>query len=234
VRTRVSIATKFFLTYFVITGVALAFAGMAGYLQFRKYAMDEVDGNLLRQARLVSSLFRPLLDVHPPDVGKIALEGDKIGRDLDIRLTVILPDGRVAADSSVGAGKIAGMENHYGRPEVHEALSGRTGTSLRRSITMREEERYLAVPVYSGERVVGAVRTSIPVELLAQKLARVRVITWGTGFVAFLLMLAGTAIRAKHVTGPLKEMTAAARELASGIFSKRVRVESRDELGEMA
>ncbi len=233
-RARISVATKFFLTYFVITGVALAFAGMAGYLQFRKYALEEVDGNLLRQARMVSAMFRPFLDVRSPDVGKIALEGDKVGKDLDIRLTVILPDGTVAADSVVGAGKIAVMENHSERPEVRAALSGRTGVSLRRSITVREEERYLAIPAYSGERIVGVVRTSIPVELLYRRLARVRWITWGTGIAAFLLMLAGTAVRAKHVTGPLKEMTAATGELASGNFGKRVYVRTRDELEEMA
>ncbi len=233
-RTRFSIATKFFLTYFVITGVALAFAGMAGYLQFRKYAMDEVDGNLQRQARMVSEVFRPFLDLRAPDIGRIAREGDRVGKNLDIRLTVILPDGTVAADSTVGAGRISGMENHADRPEVHAALSGQTGVSLRRSITVREEERYLAIPVYSGERIVGAVRTSIPVDLLARKLARVRVITWGTGIAAFLLMLGGTAIRAKHVTGPLREMTAAAKELALGNFSKRIRVQTRDELGDMA
>jgi two-component system phosphate regulon sensor histidine kinase PhoR len=231
---RISIATKFFLTYFVITGVALAFAGMAGYLQFRKYAMDEVDGNLQRQARMVSELFRPLLDLRAPDIRRIAREGDRVGKDLDIRLTVILPDGTVAADSNVGAGRISGMENHATRPEVHEALSGETGVSLRHSMTVREEERYLAIPIRSGDRIIGVVRTSIPVTLLSRKLARVRAITWGTGIAAFLLMLAGTAIRAKHVTGPLKEMTAAARELASGNFGKRVRVRTRDELEEMA
>jgi two-component system phosphate regulon sensor histidine kinase PhoR len=46
-------------------------------------------------------------------------------------------------------------------------------------------------------------------------------------------MLAGTAIRAKHVTGPLKEMTAAARELAAGNFGKRVQVKTGDELEEL-
>jgi two-component system phosphate regulon sensor histidine kinase PhoR len=58
-------------------------------------------------------------------------------------------------------------------------------------------------------------------------------ITWGTGIAAFLLMLAGTAVRAKHVTGPLKVMTAAARELASGNFGKRVQVKTGDELEEL-
>jgi two-component system phosphate regulon sensor histidine kinase PhoR len=232
-RTRISIATKFFLTYFVITGAALAFAGIAGYLQFRKYATDEVDGNLQRQARLVAEVFRPLLDVSAPDLGKIAREGDRLGKDLEIRLTIILPDGAVAADSSVGGSKVSGMENHADRPEVQAALSGRTGVSHRRSITVGEEERYLALPILSGGRIVGVARTSLPVTQLSRRLARIGAITWGTGIAAFLLMLAGTAIRAKHVTGPLKEMTAAARELASGKFGKRVQIRTGDELEEL-
>jgi len=230
---RISIATKFFLTYFVITGAALAFAGMAGYLQFRKYATDEVDGNLQRQARLVSEMFRPLLEAPEPDRGKIAREGDRLGKDLEIRLTIVLPDGTVAADSTVGASRLAGMENHANRPEVQAALSGETGVSLRRSITVKEEERYFAIPILSGGRILGVARTSIPVTLLSRRLGRIRMITWGTGIAAFLLMLAGTAIRAKHVTGPLKEMTAAARELASGNFGKRVQVKTGDELEEL-
>jgi two-component system phosphate regulon sensor histidine kinase PhoR len=232
-RARISIATKFFLTYFVITGAALAFAGIAGYLQFRKYATDEVDGNLHRQARLVSEVFRPLLESPAPDRGKIAREGDRVGKDLEIRLTIILPDGTVVADSTMGESGLAGMENHATRPEIQEALSGKTGVSLRRSVTMREEERYLAIPILSGGRIVGVARTSIPVTMLSQRLRRIGVITWGTGIAAFLLMLAGTAIRAKHVTGPLKEMTAAARELASGNFGKRVQVKTGDELEEL-
>jgi two-component system phosphate regulon sensor histidine kinase PhoR len=232
-RARISIAAKFFLTYFVITGTALAFAGMAGYLQFRKYALDEVDGNLQRQARLASELFRPLLEAPELDLGKITREGDRLGKDLEIRLTIILPDGKVVADSTVGASGLAGMENHANRPEIQAALSGETGVSLRRSITVKEEERYLAIPILSGGRIVGVARTSIPVTLLSRRLGRIRMITWGTGIAAFLLMLAGTAIRAKHVTGPLKEMTAAARELASGNFGKRVQVKTGDELEEL-
>jgi two-component system phosphate regulon sensor histidine kinase PhoR len=232
-RARISIAAKFFLTYFVITGTALAFAGMAGYLQFRKYALDEVDGNLQRQARLASEMFRPLLEAPELDLGKITREGDRLGKDLEIRLTIILPDGKVVADSTVGASGLAGMENHANRPEIQAALSGETGVSLRRSITVKEEERYLAIPILSGGRIVGVARTSIPVTLLSRRLGRIRMITWGTGIAAFLLMLAGTAIRAKHVTGPLKEMTAAARELASGNFGKRVQVKTGDELEEL-
>ncbi len=231
---RLSIATKFFLTYFVITGTALAFAGVAGYIQFKRYVAEEADQNLKNEALLVAEMFRALLADSEPDLEAIAREGDRLAKDLDIRLTVILPAGEVVADSEVGAANVGEMENHANRPEVREALSGRTAFSERRSISVKETQRYCAIPVLSGGRIVGVVRTSIPERILNRRLDRVRVITWGTGFVAFLLMLIGTAIRARHVTGPLEEIRTAALEFSSGNRSRRLRVRTGDELEDVA
>ncbi|MGE5190446.1 MAG: ATP-binding protein [Gemmatimonadota bacterium] len=231
---RLSIAVKFFLTYFVITGTALAFAGIAGYLQFKRYAVDEADHALLNQARLVAEMFRPLLSAPKPDRARIAAEGDRIGKDLDTRVTVILPDGTVAADSAVGSGGLAALENHADHPEVREALSGGTGVSLRRSISVRKEQRYCAVPIAAEGRIVGVARTSVPVTFLNARLDRVRAITWGTGIAAFLLMIAGTALRARRVAGPIEEVRAAAEDLAAGDLRRRIHVRTGDELETMA
>lgn len=231
---RIPIATKFFLTYFVITGTALAFAGVAGYLQFQRYAAEEVDRTLENQARIVAGIFLPFLSAPVPDRNGIAAEADRVGRELDTRLTVVLPGGTVAADSRVGTGKVPGMENHAGHPEIAEALAGKAAFSTRRSITVGEEQRYFAIPVRRNGTVIGVVRVSLPIAFLNRRLARVRAITWGTGFAAFLLMLAGTAIRARHVTGPLDEMGKAARELADGNLRRRVHVRTGDELQDLA
>src|SRR3989304_1500664 len=109
---RVSIAMKFFLTYFVITGTALAFAGVAGYLQFKRYAIEEVDQSLVNQARLAAEMFRPLLEAPVVDRETIAAEGDRIGKDIHTRLTIVLPGGKVVADSAVGAANVPSMENN--------------------------------------------------------------------------------------------------------------------------
>jgi two-component system phosphate regulon sensor histidine kinase PhoR len=231
---RLPIAVKFFLTYFLITGTALAFAGIAGYLQFKRYAVDEADVSLQRQARLVSEMFRPLLSAPKPDRGRIAALGDSIGKDLDTRVTVILPDGTVAADSAVGSKGVGALENHADHPEVRDALSGGTGVSFRRSISVRREQRYCALPVVSDGRIVGVARAAVPVTFLNARLARVRTITWGTGIAAFLLMIAGTAFLARRVTGPIDEIRAAAEDLASGDLRRRVRVRTGDELETMA
>ena len=231
---RVSIAMKFFLTYFVITGTALAFAGVAGYLQFKRYAIEEVDQSLVNQARLAAEMFRPLLEAPVVDRETIAAEGDRIGKDIHTRLTIVLPGGEVVADSAMGAANVPSMENHANHREVRAALSGETGFSARRSITVGNDERYCAVPIRSGTRIVGVARTSIPATLFNRRLDRVRAITWGTGLAAFLLMLAGTAIRARHVTGPLEEIRKAAGEFSAGNRSRRLRLQTGDELEDVA
>ena len=231
---RIPIAARIFATYFAITGAALAAAGIAGYLQFQRYAIDEADHALRNQALLAAEMFRPLLSSSPPDAGAIAAEGDRIGKIIDARVTIILPDGTVAADSMVGSAGLARLENHADHPEVREALAGGTAVSLRRSISVREDQRYCAVPVVSGGRIVGVARTSVPLAFLARRLARVRAITWGTGIAAFLLMIAGTALLARRVTGPIEEVKSAAADLAAGNLRRRVRVRTGDELESMA
>src|SRR4030066_168851 len=169
---RVSIATKFFLTYFVISGTALAFAGVAGCVQFKRSAIEEVAHSLVNQARLAAEMFRPLLMAPVIDGETIAAEGDRIGKDIHTRLTIVLPGGKVVADSAVGAANVPSMENHANHMEVRTALSGETGFSARRSITVGDEERYCAVPIRSGTRIVGGARTSIPAPLFNRRLDR--------------------------------------------------------------
>jgi two-component system, OmpR family, phosphate regulon sensor histidine kinase PhoR len=231
---RLSIAAKFFLTHLMIAGIALLIAGAVGFLFVRNLVMADADENLLARARIVAETFRPLLAAPIQDKERIALEGDRLGKVIGARITVVLPDGTVAADSAVGAAGVPGMENHALHPEIRDALSGTTGVSLRRSITVREEQRYAAIPISIGDTIVGAARVSVPVAALSRRLWQITTIIWGTGFAALLLILLGTAVMARKVTGPLAEMQAAAKEMGAGNLARRVQVRTGDELEEMA
>jgi two-component system phosphate regulon sensor histidine kinase PhoR len=231
---RRSIAVKFFLTYFVIAAAALAFAGVASWLQFRKYAGDETDRQLLLHARILAAAVRPSLEASPPDLPRVAAEVDRMGRGLDLRLTVVLPGGEVAADSSVGAAKVPDMENHGDREEIRSALAGREASASRRSITEKADEHYVAVPIRDGARTLGVARVSLRVSGIEHGLDRIRNATLLAGFVAFLFTLAGTAVRARQVTGPLEAMRASVGALAGGDLGRRASVDTGDELEEMA
>lgn len=231
---RLSISAKFFLTHLVIAGIALFIAGTVGFFLVRSLVMADADESLLARAHIVAETFRPLLADTVRDNERISLEGDRLGKEIGAHITVVLPDGTVVADSVVGRAGIAGMENHAHHPEIRDALAGTTGVSLRRSFSVREEQRYAAIPISIGGTIVGAARASVPVPILTRRLWQITAIIWGTVFAALLLILAGTAVMARKVTGPLTEMQAAAREMGSGNLARRAQVRTGDELEEMA
>ncbi len=231
---RLSIAAKFFLTHLVIAGIALFIAGAVGFFLVRSLVMADADENLLARAQIVAETFRPLLAGPVQNRERISREGDRLGKEIGARITVVLPDGTVVADSTVGAAGVSGMENHALHPEIRDALSGTKGVSLRRSITVREEQRYAALPIAIGGTIVGAARASVPAATLTHRLWQITWIIWGTGVVALLLILGGAAFMARKVTGPLEEMQAAAKEMGGGNLARRAQVRTGDELEEMA
>ena len=231
---RLSIAAKFFLTHLVTAGIALFIAGVIGFFLVRSLVMADADESLLARAKIVAVTFRPLLADSTPERERIAREGDRLGKEIGGRITVVLPDGTVVADSAVGTAGVPGMENHAHHPEIRDALSGTTGVSLRRSITVREEQRYAALPIASGSSIVGAARASVPAATLTRRLWQITGIIWGTGVIALLLILGGTAVMARRITGPLTEMQTAAKGMGGGDLARRVQVRTGDELEEMA
>ncbi|MGB7629477.1 MAG: ATP-binding protein [Candidatus Deferrimicrobium sp.] len=231
---RLSISAKFFLTHFVIAGIALFIAGAVGFVLVRNLVMADADESLLAKAHIVAETFRPLLADPVQNRERISREGDRFGKDIGARITIVLPDGTVVADSTVGAAGVPGMENHAHHPEIRDALAGTTGVSIRRSITIREEQRYAALPISIGRTIVGAARASVPVATLTRRLWQITAIIWGTGFAALLLILGGTAVMARKVTGPLTEMQSAAREMGAGDLARRAKVRTGDELEDMA
>ena len=84
-----------------------------------------------------------------------------LGRKIHTRVTLIATDGTVLADSEEN---IQSMENHSHRPEVIEALQGKTGRSIRFSSTVNRDMLYVAIPLEKDERITGVIRTSLFLE----------------------------------------------------------------------
>lgn len=79
--------------------------------------------------------------------------------DSSIRVTIVDTLGVVQCDSEADA---IMMENHANRPEIVQALKGRRGSSTRMSETLQTSMLYLAIPHFKDEKVIGAIRTAIP------------------------------------------------------------------------
>ncbi|MDD4509133.1 MAG: PAS domain-containing protein, partial [Eubacteriaceae bacterium] len=70
-----------------------------------------------------------------------------IGKQVQNRITLIAPDGKVLYDSNADAGT---MENHSNRPEFQDALKNGSGSDSRHSKTLEETTYYYAVKIYDG------------------------------------------------------------------------------------
>lgn len=116
-----------------------------------------------------------------------------------LRLTLILPDGSVLADTEV-----AQMPNLADRPEVRAAQQGRTEGAFRRSVMTGKETLYIATPIASGGKVVGTLRASTSTEEIDEVLA---------GFEYVFMIIAGCCIGAGVLAGLVLGLTARRSEV---------------------
>ena len=142
------------------------------------------------------------------------------------RLTVIAPDGHVLLDSDAEPVK---MENHGHRPEVRAALSGTTGTDIRRSPTLGTDFLYVAVPSPSG-----AIRLAMPLAEVRGQVAEIRGRLLLYMSLAFLPAFVLAAFFARYFSSRLGAIIEQASALASGNFGVRPVQEGGDELGTLA
>jgi two-component system phosphate regulon sensor histidine kinase PhoR len=220
-------------TAVVAAGVALTVLLLLAGPPLDRRARDDAFRSLTAEARLMA---RVVEDELARGTGLEALDPvvDAAAREVDARVTVIAPDGRVLADSALSGIDLERVENHGGRPEVMGALAGAVSRAERRSATVRTELLYAAVPVRGDGRVVGVARLSRGIGAID---AQARDL-WRAGAVALLLALLATGLLSVLLSAPLgrslEEIMEAARQFAGGNLSARIRVRREDELGELA
>lgn len=76
-----------------------------------------------------------------------------VGAELETRITLILPSGRVIGDTMEDP---AVMNNHADRPEIQAAMAEQIGKSKRYSYTLERDMMYVALPVTHDKDVVQA------------------------------------------------------------------------------
>jgi two-component system, OmpR family, phosphate regulon sensor histidine kinase PhoR len=142
------------------------------------------------------------------------------------RITVVLADGKVLADSEANAEK---MENHATRPEMARALRGETWSDIRRSATIGVSFLYVAVPIRGG-----ALRIAVPLSEIDRQIAQLRWKILGSTALAFLPALAVAAFLARFLSRRFSAISGYAAELARGNFRARLPEGDSSEFGQLA
>lgn len=155
---------------------------------------------------------------------------DSFSRQIGHRLLVVDSQGKVISDSAGPNGLIGEVLGHA---ELRSALRGQ-GMAEMHFLPGEGWAMYATSPISQGRKTVGAVLISASVEWVMEQIASFR-----QGLLTILalsgMVIAGISwLVANFITRPIKELTAAARELSRGNLSCRVGSRwGKDEIAEL-
>ena len=142
-----------------------------------------------------------------------------VGKDVSIRITIMLLNGKVVGDSHESPTE---MDSHADRPEIIKASTGTVGSSIRFSRTLQQNMMYVAIPLKRNNITKMIIRTSIPLTFIETSLKTVEFkIFIGGLLIAFFASLLCLYI-SRRISRPIEEIKKGAEQFAKGDFSLRI------------
>ena len=216
-------------TYLLIILLALGSASWYASSFLSDYFLERTIAGLKTQGRIVMG--RIATHLFPLNAGEIDRLCKEIGNSAKIRVTVILPNGRVVGDSEENP---AAMDNHADRPEFLKAVSGQAGSALRYSRTLDKRMMYVALPLRSLERLEAILRVSIPLTEVDEELSSIQDrITIG-GFLIALFAALVCFYVSRRISRPIEEMRKGAEYFAKGDLKYRLSLTDTTETANLA
>jgi two-component system, OmpR family, phosphate regulon sensor histidine kinase PhoR len=220
---RLTIAGKSVLTVCLLITFSLALVGLYLAQRERESLINQIVARLEAQTSLLAA-----------ETPESTVFGDAWARGVaartKTRVTVIMADGRVLADSEESSEQ---MENHRDRPEISAALQTGSGQAVRFSRTLSRDLVYFArsVPTAGGPLLL---RLSVPVGEVSQGAGQFRRDFVGIAALSLLVALAIAALWARGMARQLRRMVAFARGVSQGSMLDRLPITSHDELADLA
>jgi two-component system phosphate regulon sensor histidine kinase PhoR len=218
-------------TILAIIVLSLVIAGLL-IIGFARRTLDaNVKERLYADARLATELVRSS-GFSEENARTLDALLEKLGKELNIRITVIRSDGTVIAESFYDPEK---MESHLLRTEVQGALSGKVVVDTRISPTLGIPMTYLAVPLEENGEKVGVIRVALPQAKVGRELyhAIYESVLFGVligGVITALIAL----FVARAYSRPIRLIREAAANISRGDFNYRLRLKRNDELSQLA
>ncbi|HSO18440.1 MAG TPA: histidine kinase dimerization/phospho-acceptor domain-containing protein, partial [Desulfosarcina sp.] len=208
---------KLFPSYLLITLLSLIAVSWYALTFTRQFFLERTRVDLEVSGRLIENQVIRMLSA--PDEDAVDTLCKEAAGQTPIRVSVILPDGRVVGDSEEIP---ANMDNHGNRDEIRTAIGGDVGVSIRFSDTIRQRMMYVALPLQTGRQLAGVLRMSLPVNAIDE---RIGVVRWRIAFGALLTACLASGVSwfvSRRITAPIERMREGARRFAKGDLFHRL------------
>jgi two-component system, OmpR family, phosphate regulon sensor histidine kinase PhoR len=210
--------SKLALAFIAVGVLVVVLAGVFIERQLRTGLTAWIEAELIAKAQLIARM-------PAEEIGRQALSLAQIA---GARLTYIDAAGRVIADSDLS--EIESAENRFHRPEVQEARLRGKGSAIRYSQTRKLRFLYVAVPLASG----GYVRLARPLQEATGSIDEIRLpLLTDLAIVVGLVLLLALIFTLRTVR-PIGRLAAFTDRIRRGDLSGKIRVEARDEIGQLA
>jgi two-component system phosphate regulon sensor histidine kinase PhoR len=224
-----SLFLKIFAGYFLIVFLLSVVILLFSFSAIRSHCLNTLTEDLERLAQALKGRVIPYIE--ESRFQELDAFSKELGKTAKTRITIVNVEGVVLADSEADPGS---MENHSYRPEIFQALQGTMGKSIRLSPTLKEEMLYVALPLEKEGRISGVVRVSLHLKDINRLLSDLKAKIALVAAVMTVLLLFIAFLFSQSISGPIKKVIAASREVASGDFDTRVVLERKDELRDLA
>ncbi len=213
---RRSIKWRFILPFaalILLTGAALSIFFTNRY---KSSYYEDTRAALTAEANLLAGEIS-LLPQDELDFATLQALAERFAAALGVRVTIILPDGLVAAESETDPEL---LENHLYRPEVQEALKGSSGYNVRYSTTRKTQMFYVAVRQEREGELESIVRLSKPLAVVEERVKRITTVILLGGSAAILVAILISWLAARRTLKPLIDLTSAADRITVGDFTE--------------
>jgi two-component system, OmpR family, sensor histidine kinase VicK len=231
---------KVVVIYILLILVAMQVIGAYFIREVENYYVNNFTETLNTQSNLLAVNLQRYLDVDVENQQESAQES----RQQDIRYLVsnllalkntdvqVIDRNGVVLTTTEEEKAIIGQKTT--RDEVSLALLGTRYEATQINPQTGHRVRVLAIPVKNGARTLGALYMVSSMEDMYQTMSKINRIL-ATGTIISLVVTGSLGILlARTITKPVKEITRQAAAMAEGDFTRKVRVYSNDEIGQLA
>lgn len=218
---------KINLLIIVVLIIGIVLTGIISNLMLKENYIENISEKLISNAKQLRTNLGYFEEMTYEEVDAFI---QATSEDIHARVTIIDSEGVVITDSEAHPSE---LENHLDRPEIQAAFEGNIGISERYSKSVRMDMYYVAVPLeFNGE--IYALRVSVPLEKINEfNRSLVSNLIFAALIGILISVIIGTLLTNRLIS-PIKELNVATKRIAGGSYEKKIYIESKDEIGELA
>lgn len=226
-----SIRFRLTASFLVIILAVMIIISLFLYSTLERYYMNNFADSLERSGFLASDFVVGQMRGQIDSV-RLSNLAENMSRQSQARVIFTDQQGVVVGDS-IRFGVL--LNQNLEHEIVSRALNGDVSSNIGYSERINQQVLQMAVPVREADdTVVGVVFLSASLEEINQIMSDIGRFLLLATLLAMLVVGGGSVVLARRFTGPLEELTAAAKKMAEGKLDQHIEFSSSDEIGRLA